>query len=404
MDSQILILGGSLAGLSCAIRLRQWGYSPLVLEKCNFPRKKLCGEFLGPDALHALQSLGILEKIHGMAFGPVEQTIFYNRQGQGIKVRHAWIDSHYPYGLALSRERLDTTLAEYARGMGVEILEGCRVVSPIIKTDDETQKFQVNTHKMALNGAVENPVYFSRYLVDATGRSGKLALTNGDENLQRKIASNSSYKKIASKKRVGIQCHAMLQKNSQKKDLSMFLFPGGYGGIQPVSDCEINICMLLDAPLSKRMHLSFPEFLTGTIGQNPAAEDQLRNAEQISEFCTTADVNLWGEDVLGMGSAETSGLLRIGDASVTVDPFTGSGMAHALETGLMAAQSIHLALRNSWTPEQLGRYYQRQYRPRFKARLNWMRYCRPWLEREWLQRLAWPVLPSVMPWLARNLR
>jgi len=400
MDSQILILGGSLAGLACSIRLRQLGYDPLVLEKSNFPRRKLCGEFLGPDALHALQTLGILEKIQAMAFGPVEQTIFYDRQGRGIKVRHAWIDSHYPYGLALSRERLDDALAVYARAIGVEILEGCRVVSPIIETDDETQKFHIKTHKNALADALENPVYFSRYLVDATGRSGKLVLTNGNNKKPRRtLASNSSYKK-----RVGIQCHATLQKKFEKKDLSMFLFSGGYGGIQPISDRAINICMLLDAHLSKMMHLSFSEFLAATIGQNPIAEELLRNAEQATDFCTTADVNLWGEDTLGVESTETSGLLRIGDACVTVDPFTGSGMAHALETGLMAAQSIHLCVRDNWTDEQLGQHYQRQYQLRFKARLNWMRYCRPWLEKQWLQQLIWPVLPPVMPWLARNLR
>src|SRR5690349_17587001 len=113
----ILIGGGSLAGMACAIRLHQLGLENCVLDKSHFPRSKLCGEFLGPGALAMLHRLKLLELIQAQAFGPVKHTFFYNRQGKALKINHAWMSKKHPYGLAIPREKLDFILVSHAQNL-----------------------------------------------------------------------------------------------------------------------------------------------------------------------------------------------------------------------------------------------------------------------------------------------
>jgi flavin-dependent dehydrogenase len=67
------------------------------------------------------------------------------------------------------------------------------------------------------------------------------------------------------------------------------------------------------------------------------------------------------------------GLLTIGDAAAFIDPFTGSGMLMALESGQAAAEIIrqHLALlRQDAGFESMAKDYRAAYRRRFQSRLR----------------------------------
>lgn len=59
MPGRIVIRGGSLAGASAAITARALGAAVAIVEKSTFPRHKVCGEFLSPEALPILTRLGI---------------------------------------------------------------------------------------------------------------------------------------------------------------------------------------------------------------------------------------------------------------------------------------------------------------------------------------------------------
>ncbi len=68
-----------------------------------------------------------------------------------------------------------------------------------------------------------------------------------------------------------------------------------------------------------------------------------------------------------------AGLLTIGDAAAFIDPFTGSGMLMALESGEVAAQAIiehreNFGLGDSF--EQLAREYRSRYAKSFDSRLR----------------------------------
>lgn len=385
----ILIGGGSLAGIACAIRLHQLGHETYVLDKSRFPRPKLCGEFLGPDALAALHQLNLLELVQKHAFGPVEHTLFYNRKGQALKIDHSWISRRYPYGLAIPRETLDHILMSEARKFGIQVIEGHRILSPIQVNDNQ---FKIFTENRLENGKLQSQHWVTPCFIDATGRSGKLSrhsnLTQSNKPPQKQ------------QKWIGIQCHVNLREQPLGSTLAMFLFQGGYGGIQPISAKQANICMMVESSLGKNIHADFSHFISHTIGRNPIAKDILQHAELDGTFCTTADINLASDQKLSIKDE----LIRIGDACVTVDPFTGSGMAHALETGWLAAQIVHESNAMKLPYTTLYQHYQQRYRQQFRTRLKLMQWFRPLLEVENVQQIVWPFLPPLLPFLASTLR
>lgn len=373
--------------MACALRLGQLGYQPLVLDKSRFPRPKLCGEFLGPDAFPVLRQLEVWPLVEAQAWGPVEKAYFHNRQGNSVEIRLAWMNRRYPHALAMPREQLDQLLVTEARKRGILVLEERRLLSPVQAQDGQ---FRVTAEARGEENPPRIETYAAPFLIDATGRNGRLQL----ESSAAAVADTDR-----NRERIGIQCHVRLPERLPGKDLHMFLFPGGYGGIQPIGEDMVNVCMLAGAPLGKLLRLDFPEFVTGTIGQNPVAARMLKGGERVGPFNTTADLNLnWQR------RHAHRDLIRIGDALITVDPFTGSGMAHALQTGVLAADCLHRGIQSGWNYSRIRQNYRQQYAHTFKTRLRLLRIFRPVLDSPGLQRMLWPLLSPALPTLTRLFR
>ena len=67
--SDVLIVGGGLAGLTSAILLQKNGYQVRLIEKKNYPFHRVCGEYISNEVLPFLESLVtwylIREKVKG---------------------------------------------------------------------------------------------------------------------------------------------------------------------------------------------------------------------------------------------------------------------------------------------------------------------------------------------------
>ncbi len=57
--SRVTVIGGGPAGASAAITAFDLGADVTVYEKSRFPRHKVCGEYLSPEILPLLESLGV---------------------------------------------------------------------------------------------------------------------------------------------------------------------------------------------------------------------------------------------------------------------------------------------------------------------------------------------------------
>nr|MBP6758446.1 FAD-dependent oxidoreductase [Flavobacterium sp.] len=58
-NPDVVIIGGGLAGLTSAIHLSKFGLRVVLIEKNEFPKHKVCGEYISNEVLPYFQKLGI---------------------------------------------------------------------------------------------------------------------------------------------------------------------------------------------------------------------------------------------------------------------------------------------------------------------------------------------------------
>jgi menaquinone-9 beta-reductase len=66
-DADVLVIGAGPAGSACAWALARAGLRVLLVDQHAFPRDKVCGDGLIPDAMAALARLGVLEQVLAVA-------------------------------------------------------------------------------------------------------------------------------------------------------------------------------------------------------------------------------------------------------------------------------------------------------------------------------------------------
>ena len=57
--ADVIIIGGGLAGLTNAIHLSKLGKKVLLIEKNEYPKHKVCGEYISNEVLPYLEFLGL---------------------------------------------------------------------------------------------------------------------------------------------------------------------------------------------------------------------------------------------------------------------------------------------------------------------------------------------------------
>ena len=101
MRREPIIIGAGPAGTAAAIRLGQAGHHTTLTERASGPTDKVCGDFLGADAIERLGALGVDPTALGAA--PIRRLRLAHRD-QVIQV-----ELPFP-ALGLSRRVLDEAL------------------------------------------------------------------------------------------------------------------------------------------------------------------------------------------------------------------------------------------------------------------------------------------------------
>ena len=57
--NSVIVIGGGLAGLTCALHLSRFSIDVTLIEKDDFPRHKVCGEYISNEVLPYISSLGV---------------------------------------------------------------------------------------------------------------------------------------------------------------------------------------------------------------------------------------------------------------------------------------------------------------------------------------------------------
>ena len=110
----VAIVGGGLAGLTTATILAHAGYQVALFEKKNYPRHKVCGEYISNEIKPLLQSLGLYPE----DLKPAEISRFQFSSSHQDPVE-AQMEMG---GFGISRYALDNYLYEKALQAGVAVM------------------------------------------------------------------------------------------------------------------------------------------------------------------------------------------------------------------------------------------------------------------------------------------
>src|SRR5437762_2283239 len=116
-----LLIGGGPAGATAALTLARAGWNVAVMEKANFPRRKVCGEYLSPANVALFRQLGIADDFLERAGPPVRRVGLFARETVLMAPMPRQGRTTEDGGRALGRETLDTLLLQRAAEAGARV-------------------------------------------------------------------------------------------------------------------------------------------------------------------------------------------------------------------------------------------------------------------------------------------
>lgn len=292
-----------MAGCAAAIALCRKGRSVTLIEREPTPRHKVCGEFLSGEALADLHALGI----DVTAFGAVP--IPYVRLAAARRAAEAPLP--FP-AKSLTRKTLDTALIAEAIAAGVRVERG-RSVEELGRTADGKWRATLE------DGTVrEAPTAFL-----ATGKHD-LRGHPRPKDPQRWIAFKMYY-------RLAPAQAAELERASE-----LMLYPGGYGGIQPVEGGIANLCWVVQQRYLAKAGNRWENFLEKMQRDCPHLAMRLAGAERLLDKPVAVTHIPYGH----IRRTTENGLYCVGDQAAVIPSFTGDGISIALHTARCAVAAF----------------------------------------------------------------
>ena len=281
-DTDVLVVGGGPAGLAAAIAARRKGFRVRVVDSAHPPIDKACGEGLMPDALQALERLGV--RIPEGAGGVFRGIRFVGHDSFGGDVA---VEAEFPsrYALAVRRTELHQILADAAASAGVELCWG--------------------------TGAGELADARARWIVGADGYNSKVRKWAGLERWRRR------------RERYGFRVHYQLAPWSEFVEVHWHAEFQMY--VAPVGAEEVLVALLCRDP-----HLRVAEALESF----PELQDRLGDAPRttMERGGISASRKLW--------TVTQGAVALVGDASGSVDAITGEGLGLAFRQALALADAL----------------------------------------------------------------
>ena len=333
MDNfDVIVAGAGVAGSSTAALLGQSGFRVLLLEKAQFPRRKVCGEGLMPAGAELLDKMGLGSSFSLDRFRPFSAIRLYLPCGQLLELNFREIKAG-ARGLITPRNLLDSQMAEFASNQqGVDLCEGFQLQSTHIDGD--------GVRITAKRGGWHH-TFKSRVLVGADGIRSRLHGRLGVQRLRRGP--------------LRFALRALCEGHSQSEEaVEVHCCPGGEAYVAPLGKGQARITLLLYGPATSSSPSGLSDLYLHQLRRFPALVKRL-SASRPQEVESTSPVGL------RLNRCHGQRLLLVGDAGGALDPVTGQGMTVALKDAALASRILkeHL-LTDELGESQLAEYTKRR--------------------------------------------
>lgn len=304
----VAIVGGGPAGSALAALLAREGGTPVLLEKCFFPRAKVCGEFLSMEAQGLLRRIGCLDAVLERAPAILERARIFSPSGRRV-------DFTLGAGaLGISRFALDEILFRHARACGAAAFEGVEVLK--IESVPDGQRL---TGDRRLPGGTS-----ARFEL----RADRVILAGGRTFAPPAEKGGPLF--VGCKRR-----YRFLPKagTALRGCVEIHLFDGGYCGLSEVEDEGANVCLLAEGVWFRALPSPKWDAVCSEMSRlSPSLGDRLSSLRADGEPLAVARISL------GTPNPAPSPHLRIGDAAGMIAPLCGDGQSMALESAILLSE------------------------------------------------------------------
>jgi menaquinone-9 beta-reductase len=344
----VVVIGAGPAGAVAATLAARHGLRTLLVDAKRFPRRKACGGCLSRSAVTALRQFGLDDVVCEIGAAPIDR-IRFTAQSSTSEI-------DLPAGYAIDRARFDAVMVDRATRVGAEFQPGC--TAKVLGAQGGWQQVHLavgersevaTTHvAVVADGLLRSSLHSESCAPSNSARHARIGVATVIEGNESDIAT-------------GI--------------IEMSIARQGYAGAVRLDDERVLIAAALDRDALK----------SRSIGEAVAAillegGRSATSAITKCEWMSSATLTRRPRQIAG------ERWFAIGDAAGYVEPFTGDGMATAIESAIAVAPWLAEA-QAGWHPEFINAWSDAH--GRIVRRRQWL--C---------QGLAWTLR---RPWAVRGL-
>jgi flavin-dependent dehydrogenase len=382
-----LVIGAGPAGGTAALLLAQAGWSVVLVERKEFPRPKVCGEYLSATNLPLLDRLGVGAAFRELAGPPVRRVGLFAGKQTVLAALPLPASSGGEYGRALSRARLDTLLLERARQAGAAIRQPWKVE----EIEGAGGLFRCRARSEADGQVAE---LAARVVVAAHGSWEPGPLPTQP---RRQPASTGDL--------LGFKAH--FEGSSLEPGLMPLLaFPGGYGGMVQCEDGRVSLSCCVRRDQLTRLRRRHPgdagdAVLAHIRHECSAADKALRPARRVGAWLSAGPLRP------GRRQLPRTGVFLVGNAAGEAHPVIAEGITMALQSAWLLCSQLIRWKKSAGTASalgRLGRAYAADWRRHFATRMLLSSMVAHWAMRPCAVACGLPMLnafPPLLTWFAR---
>lgn len=325
----VLIIGGGIAGLTCAIHLSKFKLNVVVVEKNSYPKHKVCGEYISNEVLPYLKFID---------FDPFKLGAKRIDKFELTTPKNKLVKANLPLGgFGISRYTLDDALAKKAKKNGVIFLQDL-----VTKVQFKNDLFSVTTKT--------DRVLTSKLVIGAFGKR-----SNMDIKLNRKfIKKESPY--------LAVKTH--LKGDFPDNLVALHNFEGGYCGLSKVENDAINACYIVEYAVFKK-YKNIEVFQEQVLYKNKALKKVYENSTALfDQPITISQISFSSKNPV------EDHMLMCGDTAGMIHPLCGNGMSMAIRSAQMASQLIIPFMVGDINRRTLEKRYKSNWNNEFEGRLK----------------------------------
>jgi flavin-dependent dehydrogenase len=344
-----VVIGGGPAGSATALMLAQAGWAVALIEKSQFPRPKVCGEFISASSFPLFAEIGLLEDVLRLAGPEIRRVAIYSGETVSASEMPAVSSRFGKWGRALGREHFDLLMLDAAVRAGADLWQPCRVTR-----------------------------------IEALNPGWRCQISRGDDSIslvaRTIVAANGSWEKSPWLHDCGAPHKASdllaFKAHFDGADLASDLMPllvfrGGYGGMVRSDTGRVSLsCCISRRTLDqcrKSEERAGDAVLRHLQHDCRGVADALKHATLRGTWLSAGPIRP------GIRGQFADGVYRVGNAAGEAHPIIAEGISMAVQSASLLCRTLvreQNALDKAETLADVGRAYTASWRAHFATRVH----------------------------------